>query len=55
MLKTVERGIEQKLKDVIVVVSGNYNKSGYKWKGKRGKRDKNDSSKKAFKGHKPKK
>nr|GEZ30278.1 UBN2 domain-containing protein [Tanacetum cinerariifolium] len=48
MLETVERGIEQKSKDVLVVASGNPSKNGGKWKGTGGKGKKNNSSKKVI-------
>ncbi|GKB24343.1 hypothetical protein Tco_0863744 [Tanacetum coccineum] len=55
MLKTAERGIEQKSKDVLVVASGNHGKRKGKWKGIGGKGKKKNSPKKVFSGFKPKK
>ncbi|GJS62573.1 hypothetical protein Tco_0657357 [Tanacetum coccineum] len=54
MLKTLERGIEQKSNDVLVVANGTYGKSKGKWKGRGGKGTNNNSSKKVFKGLKSK-
>ncbi|GJZ90891.1 hypothetical protein Tco_0662818 [Tanacetum coccineum] len=53
MLKTAERGIQQKSKDVLVVASGNHGMNGGKWKGRGGNGKNNNSSKKVFRGFKP--
>ncbi|GKA25197.1 hypothetical protein Tco_0711230 [Tanacetum coccineum] len=55
MLKSAERGIVKKLKDVLEVANGMYGKNKGKWTGRGGKGMKNHSPMKVFKGYKPRK
>ncbi|GKE91321.1 hypothetical protein Tco_1572416 [Tanacetum coccineum] len=48
MLKTVERGIDQKSIDVLVVENETHGKNGGRWKGRESKGKKNNSSKKNY-------
>lgn len=52
MLKTVERGMEQKSKDMLVVTDETYGKNKSKLRGRRGKGKKNKTSKLVFKANK---